>query len=207
MTTQAPLTRDALKKAHYMTYRVDHCHYVLKIGSAEYYVEQADDMAALDVRLPAVFNQLTRAFRHTDDAFEAGAALAATLCYWDNPASVCVDDLFTSERRATYVTSRIERVFNYDAGLGQCGLGFIRYTLGNIGDLTFVHDVVLCDVQDVSCAWCEQHFPGSVARIKAAVALDLSPKEVAQFGFYTETMADEMLLASPLPASVTELLP
>lgn len=163
------------------------------------HVVRAEGLARLDARLPVVVHYLTANYTKYDTG--ARQALAATLRYWaaTAPIMVLADVVVDSVQEIAIDTDAMD-----DTLFKLWYTGSVLVTREGV---PFVANSSRRWKADCSTAWCEQHFPGSVARIQSAMALDMTSEEVAQFGFYSETAAVEVLQSTTLPVSLTEILP
>lgn len=177
-----PFTCDDLKNWMYVDALTSQHHgYLFKVGGESHLVS-ADSLALLDTRLPWVASRLTEDI-HWDRPLSASMALSATLRYWSKPAPIAVP----AHEHETGVYA-LDAVHDVDAYLSEQDLFSIRYLRSDVitdDTLSFISNVTGNHVMHCSYAWCEQHFPGSVSRLKACFAMEMSSREIANLGFYT----------------------
>lgn len=185
--------------------------YRFTTAGKEHFLSQGA-IALLDVRLPVVIAYLTM---HHSNTAGARQALAATLRYWANPDPIVMETVLNNihtgvaNQTPMYSIVVLDHVQEVSDDLVEDAMFEFLYLASDLvthQGVTFVKHVS-SHLADCPYTWCEQHFPGSVARLKSAMALDLSKEDVAQFGFYTETVPADILQTITLPASMTELLP
>lgn len=181
--------------------------YVFRLRNADgthtKHLISVDTLALLDTRLPVVVHALTRR-NHSRDLWSAAGALAATLRYWETPVAIRIDQMASSGNTpaSAYVLDSIVSAYpNGDDTDTTFFLGYNTAEIVNLGGVEFVKDLI-ADRGPYSHAWCEQHFPGSVTRISAALALELRPDEVAMFGFYPAQAPANAALPSDLLLSL-----
>lgn len=197
--TPPPLTRSDLLRVCYLD--TADVGYQLITGQVGHIIDIAA-LAAIDARLPRVMEVLTNFYPR--EPFDAANALTATLRYWEMPTPINMDTFYpTHEQGRHHVLDYITSVVNLDDDGARFELRYARSSVNN--HCTMVVEWIATHGVDVDYTWCEQHFPGSVDRINAALALDLSQEEVAQFGFYADTPA--ATASVHMPASLAELLP
>lgn len=199
-----PFTREDLKTPGYIDAlcAVDG-GYLFEMGGrpGRRCIVQHASLVLLDARLPGVAHQLTSGEYPTSSTL-SGAALSASLRYWDNPAPIVMEEFLQS----THVLEVITEVREDLSDINMFSVLYRYLDIVTTNNLDFVRNMHR-QAERLSYDWCEQHFPGSVARLKAALALDMASQEIAQFGFYAKTALLDASLGSTLPPSLTEHLP
>lgn len=209
MTTPLPpFTLNDLKKVgHIMAMEAMAEGYLFLCHGVEHEVSAAS-LALLDTRLPLVVHALTTNYQNAYPS-NAARALKATLRYWDMPQPIRIkQDYLNQPSNMVFVLDDIVTVRTTGQGAKtKKYLHHATYHVVTHAGVMFVSHVA-DDAGYYSTAWCEQHFPGSVARLAACRALDLDGFETATLSFYNETATPvEVLSASTLPPSLTEHLP
>lgn len=192
MTTLPPFTRATLSTLgpRDMLGRASH-DFIFHIGRDTYCVSP-EELALLDPRLPLVANKLVSEI-HKNMPQRAAHALVATLRYWETPVPIRINSAVSDDG---LVLETIMAVHEDDRT--RFSILYAGLELAHHADLTFVARRYVQPGWS-EYAWCEQHFPGSVERLKTCFTLDMTSEEIAQFGFYTDMPAAIALPALPIP--------
>lgn len=192
MIEDTPLTLGDLATTFALHYSAVTKMYTIFTARSSYY-SLVDELAALDERLPFVVQELASNYQK-DYPADAGAALAATVRLWLNPTPIAFRTAVCDGVEYTRVLDRITEVRADDAKDETCRLCYCLATLART-EIPLVIDLEQFTA-DFTYEWCEQHFPGSVPRMKACLAVDMgNAEENTRLSFY------------PVPSACTVALP
>lgn len=194
------LTLAALQKTVFQWAHVDRdCSDMYRLTDAQGATIEtnAADLTLLDPRLPRTIVLLTTA--HTTcsrqlGSWEHGRLLRDTVRYWYQ----------THVLELPGYPLPIDRVFEVYVSAVESDTATVKF-MGLVVENHEGIDLVLSKQwfnATVTHTWCEQNFPGSVARLKIAEALAMGPREWADWAFTAPTPE----AALPLPADLITTL-